>query len=79
MNKDDKSDITYPVKGKMTGITPDGKIFQFLQVRNHNPDFIKYENDWYIRCDSWILIPLDMTDEEVEAARERAKKWRSEH
>ena len=74
-----EKDFTYPVKGKVIGITPNGKITPILQVKTHNPDFIKYEEDWYIRCDSWLLIPLDMTYEDVYKAKENARKWREEN
>ena len=79
MNKDDKSDITYPIKCKLIGRGADGIITPILKIQESDPEFIKYEGEWYIATQFGLFIPLDMTDEEVEAARERAKKWRSEH
>ena len=79
MNKDDKSDITYPIKGKLIGCGADGVIKPILEIQDREPDFVKYEGEWYIATKFGLFIPLDMTDEEIEAARERAKKWRSEH
>lgn len=79
MNKDDKSDITYPIKGKLMGRGDDGVIRPILKIQERDPEFVKYEGEWYIATQFGLFIPLDMTDEEVEAARERAKKWRSEH
>jgi hypothetical protein len=79
MNKDDKSDITYPIKGKLIGRCADGLIQPILKIQEQDPEFVKYEDEWYIATQFELFIPLDMTDEEIEAARERAKKWRSEH
>ena len=78
MNKDYKSDITYPIKGKLIWRGADGVIQPILKIQERDPEFVKYEDEWYIATKFGLFIPLDMTDEEVEAARERAKKWRSE-
>jgi hypothetical protein len=79
MNKDDKSNITYPIKGKLIGRGADGVIQPILKIQERDPEFVKYEDEWYIATQFGLFFPLDMTDEEIEAARERAKKWRSEH
>lgn len=79
MNKDDKSDITYPIKGKLIGRGADGIITPILKIQERDPEFVKYEDEWYIATKFGLFIPLDMTDSDIEAARERAKKWRSEH
>lgn len=79
MKDENKSDITYPIKGKLIGRGADGVIQPILKIQDSDPEFVKYEGEWYIATKFGLFIPLDMTDEEIEAARERAKKRRSEH
>lgn len=79
MKDENKSDITYPIKGKLIGRGADGVIQPILKIQERDPEFVKYEDEWYIATKFGLFIPLDMTDEEIEAARERAKKRRSEH
>lgn len=77
MKEENKNDITYPVKGKLIGRGSDGVIQPILKIQYRDPEFVKYEGEWYIATQFGLFIPVDMTDEDIEKARERAK--RNEH
>lgn len=83
MNKEDMSDITYPLKGTFLCRDRDKDhkeiISSFKKVRDKDPEFVKHEDQWYIVVDGWMLLPLDMTDEQIQEAKEKAKRWRSEN